>query len=374
MWDRFWKQASRVITAAAVIVAFLLVIELIRAYQTLYALSRWAGYAFLVALAAGLVWMTGRLLGGWRVRPRTLKPPDVGDLEEADAPALRRYGAYLGKYLARLGVNESLTDEQRAAARAAADELPERLRQCASPEELRERLRRAETERIEPLLVSLDQQAESEIGECVRDVMIGVAASPWPLIDALIVLYRNGGMITRLTHIYNSRPALREQLAVFRDTVRLVATIKLAHMMRKLLERAVRDVPLAGRIAEALTQAVGAGVLTSAAGHAAQHRCRAFRGWNREEAARDLKARLGDFLADCWRVASETLLGPLGRMYHKSVNGIAGAFKKAVDATVAVADTFVARPVAAGGRHVATGVRRSTHWLFGRGKNKGVQR
>ena len=365
MWDRFWKQASRVITAAAVVIAFLLVIELIRAYETLRHLHRWAGYAFLVVLAAGLVWLTGRLLGGWRVRPRTLKPPDVGDLEEADAPALRRYGAYLGKYLARLGVNESLTDEQRAAARAAADELPERLRQCASPEELRERLRRAETERIEPLLVSLDQQAESEIGECVRDVMIGVAASPWPLIDALIVLYRNGGMITRLTHIYNSRPALREPLAVFRDTVRLVATIKLAHMMRKLLERAVRDVPLAGRIAEALTQAVGAGVLTSAAGPAAQHRCRAFRGWNRAE---------GDFLADCWRVASETLLGPLGRMYHKSVNGIAGAFKKAVDATVAVADTFVARPVAAGGRHVATGVRRSTHWLFGRGKNKGVQR
>jgi hypothetical protein len=115
-------------------------------------------------------------------------------------------------------------------------------------------------------------------------------------------------------------------------------------MMRNILERAVRDVPLAGRVAEALTQAVGAGVLTSAAGHAAKQRCRAFRGWNRDEAARALAARLGDFLADCWRIASHDLLGPLGKLYHRSVDSLAGAFRKAVDATCSAADTFIRRP------------------------------
>lgn len=362
MFDRIFKTISKAVTVVAVIVSFLLVMELLRAYQTLRDLHRWAGYAFVGVVAVGVVWLLGRLMGGWRYRPRTLKCPDVGDLDDADAANLRRYGKYLRKYLARLSTNESLSDQQRNQAQAGAAELPALMRNCGAADEFRETLRKAETEHVEPLLAELDAKCESEIGQCVRDVMIGVAASPWPLIDALIVIYRNGSMISRITHIYNSRPAIREQLSVFADTVRLVATVKLVHMMRKIFERAVRDVPLAGRIAEALTQAVGAGVLTSAAGHAAKYRCRAFRGWNREEAIRDLRARLGDFLSDCWRVASETLMGPLGKLYQSSIDGLNTAFKKAVDATVGVADTFVAKPVVAGGRGVARGVR----WSFGR--------
>ena len=362
MFDRIIKKISLVITIAAAVVSFLLAIELLRAYQTLRDMHPWAGYVFAGAVAVGVVWLMGRLMGGWRYRPRTLKCPAVGDLDAAGAADLRRYGKYLRKYLARLSTNESLSDEQRAQAAAAASELPGRMRAAGGADELREALRQAEAEHVEPLLAELDSKCESEIGQCVRDVMIGVAASPWPLIDALIVLYRNGSMVSRITHIYNSRPAIREQLSILVDTVRLVATVKLAHMMRKILERAVRDVPLAGRIAEALTQAVGAGVLTSAAGHAAKYRCRAFRGWNREDAIRDLRARLGDFLSDCWRVASETLMGPLGRLYQSSIDGLNAAFKKAIDATVGVADTFVAKPAISGGRGVARGVR----WSFGR--------
>ena len=106
--------------------------------------------------------------------------------------------------------------------------------------------------------------------------------------------------------------------------------------------------------------------LTSAAGHAAMQRCRAFRGWNRQQASQDLRARLGDFLADCWRVASDTLLGPLGRLYHRSMDGLASAFKTAVDATAGAADTFLRRPVTAGGRSVAVRFRRTTRNWFRR--------
>ena len=366
MWDRLWKTVSRVVTAAAAVIALLLVIELIRAYQTLHGLRPWVGYAFLVVLGVGMVWLIGRLFGGWRYRPRTLRCPDVGDLDEAEPPALRRYGRYLGRYLSRLSANDSLTDEQRGSAGQASADLACSLQRCRSREELTDLLRKAEADQVEELLADLDAKAESEIRDSVRDVMVAVAASPWPLIDALIVLYRNGSMVTRITHVYNSRPAVREQLSILVDTVRLVATIKLAHMMRKILEKLARDVPLMGRLAEALTQAVGAGVLTSAAGHAAKSRCRAFRGWNRAEAARDLSAQLGDFLTDCGRIAREILLGPLGSLYHKSVNGIAAALKKAIDATVDAADTFVRKPVAAGGRSVAQRVRRTTRGLFGR--------
>ena len=66
MLERFWKQASRLITVAAAVIAFLLVIELIRAYQTLRDLHPWAGYAFVAGLVALLAWLAVRLLGGWR--------------------------------------------------------------------------------------------------------------------------------------------------------------------------------------------------------------------------------------------------------------------------------------------------------------------
>ncbi|MGB2820084.1 MAG: YcjF family protein [Phycisphaerae bacterium] len=369
MLGRLWKKVSRVVLVAACVLAFLLAVELLRAYQTLRDLHPWAGYAFVVLLAAACVWLGGRLLGGWRLRPRTLKCPDVGDLDEADARALGRYGRYLGKYLGRLSTNESLADEQRDRAEGASADLVRSLQRCTERQELTELLKRAESEQIEPLLGELDAKAEQEIRDCVRDVMIAVAASPWPLIDALIVVYRNGSMVSRITHIYNSRPALREQLSIFADTARLVATIKLAHMMRRILEKVASDVPLMGRITEALTQAVGAGVLTSAAGHAAKHRCRAFRPWNRAEAARHLAARLGDFLADCGRIASQIVLGPFGRLYQGSADALAkvgDAFKRAVEATGAAADTFIRKPVAAGGRHVAVRVRRTTRNVFRR--------
>lgn len=369
MIDQLGKKVWRVATIVAAVLTFLLAIELIRAYQTLRDVHPYVGYVFLAVLAGGLAWLCGRLMGGWRYRPHTLRCPDVGDLDLAEAPALRRYAAYICKYLLRLGVNESLSQERRDQARQAAQDLAAGCRHAAGRrDELAALIRTAEGRQVEPLLADLDALAEQEIGTCVRDVMVAVAASPWPLVDALIVLYRNGSMVCHVTHIYNSRPALREQLSIFRDTVRIVATIKLAHMMRKVLERTLRDVPLAGRIAEALAQAVGAGVLTSAAGHAAKHRCRAFRGWDRDEAAADLKAHLGNFLADCWRVASDTLLGPLGRLYHRSAVAVAGAFKSALDATAGAADTFVRRPVAAGGRSVAATVRRTAgKWFRRRG-------
>ena len=246
---------------------------------------------------------------------------------------------------------------------------PEAIGRAGGREELTELLRTVEAERIEPLLATLDAKADREVSDCVRDVMVAVAASPWPLIDAIVVIYRNGGMVSRITHVYNSRPALREQMSIFADVVRIVATIKLASMMRNILERAVRDVPLAGRIAEAITQAVGAGVLTSAAGHAAKFRCRAFRGWDREEAARNLRAHLGNFLNDCWAIARDLVLGPVGKLYQVSadaVRALGNGFKKAIEATGSVAETFVRKPVTVGGRHVARGVRRSTRWLFGR--------
>jgi hypothetical protein len=59
-------------------------------------------------------------------------------------------------------------------------------------------------------------------------------------------------------------------------------------------------------------------------------------------------------------------MGPLGKLYHSSVEGLAAAFSKAVEATAGAADTFVAKPVAAGGRGVAQGVKWTWRRVFRR--------
>jgi uncharacterized protein (DUF697 family) len=394
MFREFWKKAAKVVLAASIVLCFLLAVELIRAYQTLREMNPYVGYAYLVVLAVLAVWLAVRLLGGWRYRPGTLRPPHIEDFAAARPRELRRYARYLVRYLRRLATNESLAEPQRLAADAAADRLAHvrgpavrRNPGAAAPgnsppyggttnvlavgdNALLAACRAAEADAVEPLLAELDKLARAEVSGSVRDVMVGVAASPWPLADAFIVIYCNGRMVSRVTHIYNSRPPLREQLGIFADTARIVATIKLTFLMRKLLESFARSMPLVGRVAESLTQAVVSGVLTSAAGHAARHRCRAFRGWDRREAAADMRAHLGQFLRDCRQIAMDNLVGVVGRLYQSSTEKVGEALRTTFDAASDAADTFVVRPVAAGGRHVAQGVRwswRGLSRLWGRG-------
>ena len=47
-----------------------------------------------------------------------------------------------------------------------------------------------------------------------------------------------------------------------------------------------------------IAQGIGAGFMTSVAGHAAMDRCRAFKGWNKQEAKNNLRNRANSFYAD----------------------------------------------------------------------------
>jgi uncharacterized membrane protein YcjF (UPF0283 family) len=353
MLSKLWKIAVRVGLMIAAVLTFLVVLELLRAYQTIRgAHPRYgpiAGYVFAGAVILLVLWSIGRLMGGWRHRPKVLRPPKIGTLDEADVRGLRRHAKYLAKYLRRLSHNRALPQEKRAEAHTACVEFREAVRGCRRRrDQLRDLLKKTENERIEPLLAELDKQAEGEIEECVMHVMIGVAASPWDAVDLLLVLYRNGGMVTRITQCYNSRPALRERLSIFADTLRIVAMIKFASLSSSLLKKCT-NVPLIGRTLQPLVQAVGAGVLTSAAGHAAVRRCRAFRPWNHEDAAQHLGNKVGQYLSDCWHAARDHILPILEKRLADVPAAAWGKIRKgfgsAVDATAEVAGDYVSKPV-----------------------------
>jgi hypothetical protein len=178
-----------------------------------------------------------------------------------------------------------------------------------------------------------------------------VTLSPYRSADLLIVLYRNGGMVLRLTAIYASRPRLSEQLAILRDTVTVVAAVNFLNLGSKLVESLLSTVPIVGRFADDIAQGLGAGFFTSAVGHAAMHRCEAFQGWDRLEATDALRSRSEAFLEDVREIFQKDILPHLrSRLPGLEWERIASGVRRAVDVTAAGLDSLVARPVLAGGR------------------------
>ena len=69
---------------------------------------------------------------------------------------------------------------------------------------------------------------------------------------------------------------------ILRDVLRVLITVNFLYIGRNLVENLFANVPLLGRVVDDMGQGLGAGLFTSAAGHAAIERCAAFRGWDKE--------------------------------------------------------------------------------------------
>jgi hypothetical protein len=220
--------------------------------------------------------------------------------------------------------------------------------------ELEALVREIEGTTAQPLLAMLRATAEGEVRRCVRDVMAGVTLSPYRSSDLLIVLYRNGGMVLRLAELYGGRPRMGEQLAIARDTLRVVAAVNFMNLGNKLLEGLFARVPMLGRFADDVAQGLGAGFLTSAVGHAAMERCEAFHGWDRIEAVQNLRANSGRFLADVRDIFLKDILPSMRtRVPQPDWERMGESIRSAMDATMSGVDGLVTQPVLAGGRAVA---------------------
>ncbi len=207
----------------------------------------------------------------------------------------------------------------------------------------------------------LDQKAEEEIGNSVRDIMIGVTLSPYRAADLFIVIYRNAAMVLRVMRIYNSRPMMTEQVLIFRDVLRVVATVNFMNFGQKLMDQLFSHVPYVGRALEDFAEGIGAGLLTSVAGHGALYRCRAYRGWNQEEAVRDLTSHVKRLLGDVKNIFKKDVLHRMrNRVYStanpaetkdpgfwdKTMNGVSTA----LDATESVMVNMIKKPLVTGTR------------------------
>ncbi len=291
---QFWSMVKTCTAIVMVVALFFSMIECIRAYQTLRDLHLWAGYGFLLILAGLIIWAVWMLYRVNHDRPLVLKVPDP--------VRVRKYSRYLLKYIRRLEENPQFSVDQQKQIFEQRIKLQERIKKANSSRKYMAAIELAENETILPSLKILDAVAEKTIRQSVRDIMLAVTVSPYRSIDLMVVIYRNIGMIQNITTIYNSRPRLRESLLIIYDTIRVVATVNFVSLSAKMLENVTRGLPGAipgiSRIVDSCTEGLSAGLLSSITGHAAKHRCRAFRRWSYQDAKESIAIHLKTFTAD----------------------------------------------------------------------------
>jgi hypothetical protein len=333
------------------LLSFFAVIEIIRAYQTLHDLHPAAGYVFLGLLVCGVVWIVGYVVITLSSRPAVLIPPQIGDTNSATNRELRRYGRYLTKYIHRLSENADLSTEDKDKAKEGMIELSLALDSGDNTKAFLIAIEKAEEQVINPILDKLDAEANKEIRACVGVVMVGVVVSPYKAVDLIIVLYRNLVMLMRIVRIYNSRPRFRQQLQILEDTIKVVATVNYINVGKSLLEKLGSKLPVIGQYTGDIAQGMGAGFMTSVAGHSAMYRCRAFKGWDEENAKESLRNRMRGFYTDIEDIFKKDILPMimkrLGDLSKEKLEEIRTGVSAALGETGNAITSFVRVPMGA---------------------------
>ncbi len=351
MLRTWWKIIRSIVLAIGVLLSFFAVIEVLRAYQTLHEFHPVAGFVFLGLLVCGIVWIVGYVVVTLASRPAVLIPPPISDTNSATNRELRRYGRYLTRYISRLSGNPALSAGDKDKAKEGMIELALALDTGDNNDALLIAIEKAEEQVINPILDKLDAEANEEIRACVGVVMAGVVVSPYKAADLIIVLYRNLVMLMRIVRIYNSRPRFRQQLRILGDTISVVATVNYINMSKNLLESLASRVPLIGKCVDDIAQGIGAGFMTSVAGHAAMYRCRAFKGWDEENAKESLRNRMRDFYADIRDIFKKDtlpiIMNRLGDLSKESLEKIQTGISVALGETGNAVASFVRVPMGA---------------------------
>lgn len=319
IFSHVWKLIARITLVIGVLLTLFVTVELFRAFVTFYRLRPYLGWTFLAVLAVILL---VAFLYIWRQLhryPKPLIPPALPPFNVATHAELKRYTRYLMRYLERLAANRRLDEATVAMLNDELETITSLMGHHPLNEDFIRFITKADQEIIPPVLALLKQDAEKEIRRSVRDVMLGVTLSPYHSIDLLIVLYRNGAMVFRVMDIFETTPSPRAQFRILRDVLRVVATVNFLYVGRNLIENLFAFVPWVGRVADDIGQGLGAGLFTSAAGHAAIDRCASYHEWEKAAAVESLTAQSREFIRDVKNIFTKDVLPDIKNRIMKEV-------------------------------------------------------
>lgn len=334
----WWRLLRTIVISAGVLLSFLAVVEIVRVYIILRELNPWVGFGFVGLIVVGSLWIAVRFLAAFWSLPRAPLPPRLFDAANPSVGELRACGRFLQHRIQQISNNPSLS----IAERNLLDSALARLSGGSLATPTFEMISDTQTT-VAKVMAPLDLLAERLVQDCVRDVMLGVVLSPYRSADLLMVIYRNGRMILQLAKLYQTRPAPIEQIRIFTDILGIVATVNFLNFTEKFLEQLVAGAPVFGAIAGDVTQGIGAGLLTSATGHAAIERCKCIGTWNREGAQEHLRHRMSRFARDVKTIFQADVLPKL-RPRLPDAMIVADKFSAAFDGVAESINDWIWRP------------------------------
>jgi uncharacterized membrane protein YcjF (UPF0283 family) len=335
----WWRLFRSVMIFLGILLSFLAVVEILRVYIILRDFNSWVGLGFIALLVCCILWLLIKFIIAFKRLPSAPSPPKILETDTPTQEELLACGHFLIHRMHQVLNNPKLADSEREFVDLALSRLSDKLTNSLTEETILEA-----QEALMKIFKPIDESAERIVHECVRDVMLGVALSPYRSADLLIVIYRNGRMILQLAQLYYTRPAPAEQIRIFKDVIAIVATVNLLNFSEKFVEKLFTQIPILGQVAGDLSQGVGAGLLTSATGHAAIERCKSVYAWNRGEEQKHLANKMSSFVIDVKNIFQADLI-PRIRPRLPEVTAVTEKVSKAFDSTAESMDQWIWSPV-----------------------------
>lgn len=281
-------------------------------YTMCAAVHAWLGIGFLVVFALVFYFAVIRPARRYLRCPKAVRPRDLPAMkgDEALRPVhVRERAAGIERYLVNLERNPFLEASRNDIRAAVADcrELTASL--GADLEADRERLVQFEHERVDPLLVPLDNEARQIIRRESLGIAIATAISPSGVTDAFIVLWRNLNLVCRLAQLYYGRPGIRGSFLVLGD---VSFAVVVANRMQGLAETGAKTAggflgkavsPFAGPVLDGVVN----GLVTMRIGYVAMGRCRAFRAFTEKSVAGYVQAAFKETAKQSAGLASDVV-------------------------------------------------------------------
>ena len=307
---------------------FIVIIEVIRALQTLSSVHPLIAWVVGIAGIGSIAWGVWKLFILMSEFPSALTSPDPKKLGGKESSTyLKAHLYYLKMVVEGLAKNRNLSIERRKElTRVLSDNKS--FSKSGNIDQLKRRIITLDEDVISLELKLLDEQAEKKVQNTVRDTMVGVMLLPFKAADIYLVIYRNGVMFFELVKLYSQRPSIKETYNVFRDVLKMVATVNILSYTERFTQKLMASVPILDKTTDDIIQGTGAGILTTAVGKATIQRCRAYQGWNMDTEIESYQKTSLDFLNYVKDILSDDVVPPLSKPWKQAWGYMKGLFVK----------------------------------------------
>ena len=323
-----WKIIKRGFYILGGLLLFVVVIEVIRALQTLAAVHPLLAWVVGIAGIGSIIWGVWKLLALLKEFPSALTPPNPDKLGGKESSTyLQSYIYYLKGVVRGLVRNKKIPANIRHELKIALSNSKS-FSTSGNLEQLKRRIATLDEDVITPALENLDEQAETIVKNTVRDTMVGVMLLPFKAADIYLVVYRNGVMFFELVKLYSQRPGIKETYNVFRDVLKMVATVNILSYTERFTQRLMASVPILDKSTDDIIQGTGAGILTTAVGKATIQRCRAYESWLLDEQIEGYRKTTMEFLGYVKDILADDVVPPLSKPWKQAWKYMKGMFVK----------------------------------------------